>query len=510
MRPAHLAKRPIARFVLLAGLGVLTLQACWLDERDDILILVRAGDLVSRSIAEDYATARNISEERILTLELTGDANISLATFESEIAAPLEKYLATRDPDAGISILVTTLGIPIRIGHCEPRRPQYPKECLGLAVDAALAGLGRLDLAIHELRADNHPAAATGSQRRRWIENPYFGDPRPFKKFRQQESDARLRFMVARLTGPPAGDETESKTPASILRMIDGASQEEDTGHAAPVWQVFARQPPSTRDFASAALLSPLDRLLSRRGIRICDGCLHPPANASRPVGAIVQQRPRASEIEQLVFPGLVLSLGPRGRSLSEFNRSVEFWTSKGARAISMHLDDPSLGGVTRPAMFLRAWLDGRTALEAHFNSVPHLGWTNVFVGDPLLRLARPADRMNDDIDGDFDGDGIPDNEDNCLDVANSDQRDSNSDGIGNRCDPDVNNDGRVDTSWGNIYPIDSRGDLERIALTALNGPYDPDHDLDGDGSVNEHDLALAQLWLFRRPGPSGRRPERR
>jgi hypothetical protein len=46
--------------------------------------------------------------------------------------------------------------------------------------------------------------------------------------------------------------------------------------------------------------------------------------------------------------------------------------------------------------------------------------------------------------------------------------------------------------------------------LTARNGPYNPDHDLDGDGQVNERDLALAQLWLFRPPGPSGQHPGRR
>ena len=44
----------------------------------------------------------------------------------------------------------------------------------------------------------------------------------------------------------------------------------------------------------------------------------------------------------------------------------------------------------------------------------------------------------------DTDGDGILDNVDNCLDRANADQRDTNGDGIGNACDPDLNDDCRV------------------------------------------------------------------
>jgi len=40
---------------------------------------------------------------------------------------------------------------------------------------------------------------------------------------------------------------------------------------------------------------------------------------------------------------------------------------------------------------------------------------------------------------GDSDGDGIPDDEDNCPHVANPDQRDSNLSGIGDACEtPDL------------------------------------------------------------------------
>ena len=44
----------------------------------------------------------------------------------------------------------------------------------------------------------------------------------------------------------------------------------------------------------------------------------------------------------------------------------------------------------------------------------------------------------------DTDDDGIPTTLDNCTLVANADQRDTNGDGYGNVCDPDLNNDGIV------------------------------------------------------------------
>jgi len=92
---------------------------------------------------------------------------------------------------------------------------------------------------------------------------------------------------------------------------------------------------------------------------------------------------------------------------------------------------------------------------------------------------------------GDSDGDGLLDNADNCTLVANADQRDTNGDGYGNACDPDLDDDGTV-----NVV------DLRLFKAAFLS--EDPDADFDGNGSVTFADLGTLKAYLFQPPGPSG------
>ena len=63
----------------------------------------------------------------------------------------------------------------------------------------------------------------------------------------------------------------------------------------------------------------------------------------------------------------------------------------------------------------------------------------------------------------DHDLDDVPDAKDNCPHDPNPDQRDTNGDGLGNLCDPDFDDDGLVETSWGAISrPYRSRSGMDR------------------------------------------------
>ena len=89
----------------------------------------------------------------------------------------------------------------------------------------------------------------------------------------------------------------------------------------------------------------------------------------------------------------------------------------------------------------------------------------------------------------DTDADGVDDSQDNCSQIANPVQRDSNGDGFGNRCDPDLNGDLIVNANDLGI-------------IKALFFGADEDADFSGDGTVNFIDLGIMKAFFFSPPGP--------
>jgi hypothetical protein len=94
----------------------------------------------------------------------------------------------------------------------------------------------------------------------------------------------------------------------------------------------------------------------------------------------------------------------------------------------------------------------------------------------------------------DIDLDTIPDSTDNCTQVGNISQLDSNGDGYGNACDADLNNDGVVNG-------------LDVGPFLAQFGTAGPDADFNGDGVVNGSDVGLLTYMFGKAPGPSGQVP---
>jgi hypothetical protein len=109
---------------------------------------------------------------------------------------------------------------------------------------------------------------------------------------------------------------------------------------------------------------------------------------------------------------------------------------------------------------------------------------------------------------GDRDGDGVIDALDNCLDVRNPDQRDTDRDGFGNACDADFDNDGRVDradlgillAAIGRTPGVPTCG--ATLDPTSVEARQVRNLDLDGDGCLDEKDVRAFARLRGKGPGP--------
>jgi hypothetical protein len=174
--------------------------------------------------------------------------------------------------------------------------------------------------------------------------------------------------------------------------------------------------------------------------------------------------------------------------------------------ATALHDLDLSLADRTDP---------GRPATVAVSNSATRNTESLWLVLQPNHRYSLVVERAADSPEfkwdyglawqllADADADGAPDQTDNCpshangpmiLDAGGHSQLDTDNDGHGNRCDPDLNNDDSVDS-------LDL--DLFKSALFTS----DVNADFDGDGLVNTMDLAIFAFLAVLPPGPSGLAP---
>jgi hypothetical protein len=107
-------------------------------------------------------------------------------------------------------------------------------------------------------------------------------------------------------------------------------------------------------------------------------------------------------------------------------------------------------------------------------------------------------------VGNDADGDGVVDAADNCINTPNGPlaqtnscdtQLDGDSDGYGNPCDNDTDNDGAA-----------SVGDLSQVNAAQKITSLDPNFDLDCDGAASVGDLSIvnAAQKITDIPGPSG------
>ncbi|NNF60533.1 MAG: hypothetical protein HKN06_04290 [Gammaproteobacteria bacterium] len=114
-----------------------------------------------------------------------------------------------------------------------------------------------------------------------------------------------------------------------------------------------------------------------------------------------------------------------------------------------------------------------------------------------FAQVDNVALRADDCAIGDMDRDRVSDAVDNCTEVANADQNDTDLDGFGNRCDGDFDNDCTTGLNdLAALRPV--------FPSSAGDGVYEnlPQADLDGDGAIGLQDLAIFRELFLLPPGP--------
>lgn len=519
---SHALPRPrrTRRFgaIVLPGLALLLLlPSCKPKPNGSVLVVVNGNSPVSVATGSYYAAQRKVPAGNVVTLDIntsdpalggTGHETVSTTGFDSRIRIPIENHLIDNDLVDQIRIIVLAPGVPHRVspGSC-PLDPYYLRDCARASVDAELAVLFTDLIGAGGVGADGEAA------------NPYYDSDQPFAEWRDDNPGAPLRYLVARLAGYQTSVDVATGVPADVKALIDRAREQVLGGQA--LLDEDPTRGPGLQP-GNVLLLNPAAAALEALGMLVHHDVSNTfvsdapnlvaygswGSNDGNHAGA-----PYYGLIDGKLFPGTFLPqsvvvdhVSTNARSFvdpTEYGQSlVADLVRLGATGVAGNAFEPLLSGLPRTEVLFRRYFQGENAIEAYYRSVPYLSWMNIWVGDPLMRVAVAFPPS-----GDSDGDGVPDASDNCIHMPNPDQRDTDDDGFGNLCDGDVNNSGRVTTSWGVTMPPSQRGDLELILLTIAAGSYNANHDLDGDGVVDDLDASLAGMMLYLPPGPSGLAP---
>jgi len=495
--------RPLLAALACAGAPL----AASAEAHPEVLVVVNAESEVSRAIGAYYIARRGIPAENVVEISVpVSDPGLSepdhelvkRRDFDQRIRSPIAQALEERDLADRIRIIVTTKGVPLRVQGQNDRGGPWLVSANRASVDAELAllGSGRIATA----------GVAT-------LQNPYYGSDASFAAFREAFPQAPLRYLVARLTGFQGEPDPETGVPPDVKRLVDAAWGPIERAHY--LVDEDASTDPGRRA-GDHALLAPAAAALEALDLRVRHdrrpAFVHdaPPLQGYASWGSNdggAPGPPFYGRIGERLYPGPFTN---RAVAVDLVSFNARTFTDRGNYGQSLladlvrlgvggaagHVFEPTLSGVARPHILLRRYAEGASAAEAFFASIPYLGWMNVWIGDPLMRIDTPAAATKD-----RDGDGVPDARDNCTDLPNPAQRDADDDGFGNACDADVDGDGRVTSTWGRP----PYGDVERIALSARAGAFVPAHDLDENGRVDQADVAIAQIGLFLPPGPSGK-----
>ncbi|MCP4904459.1 MAG: TIGR03790 family protein [bacterium] len=383
-----------------------------LDKRD-VVVVFNGASAVSRAAALYYSFSRQLSPEMLLELTIPladpmlgdpADEEVTRPEYNALIRDPVAAYLAGLGEDAPDTI-VTVMGVPLRIADTSGS-DAILIDSTAASVDAELAVLGS--------PLEGSPGVLVST-------NPYFGVGTDFSTWKAAHPDAPLRYLVTRIAGYQTPRD-QFDLPDSIRSLVDRAQEAADPNALWVVDEDATGTP--LREPADQHILRPATGLLRFLRLNVVHDTstdvLHDLASivafaswGSNDTNAPAP--PYYGDIEGIVYPGQFAPRAIVSTIVSTNARSfvappvygqslIADFVELGVAGTAGNVYEPGAFQISYPQALFARYAAGATAAEAYYSSLPYLGWMNLFVGDPLMRL----------VDPDSDSDGASDRIDSC------------------------------------------------------------------------------------------------
>ncbi len=154
---------PLSRvFLNLSLLLLLPPPAALALEPGEIALIVNSNQPAGRELAQFYAEARHIPENRILELPLPQGEEMSFREYEESVVPQVREYLRTGDLDQQVKCFVTFYGVPLRIAArvntpAESREQQALRQELLKAPPRLVGPVGNIEKLAGELDMNFKP-----------------------------------------------------------------------------------------------------------------------------------------------------------------------------------------------------------------------------------------------------------------------------------------------------------------------------------------------------------------
>ncbi len=409
--------RLLTRSVLLVGvLTIVSSGPALALSPEEVVIVINKKSPASRQIGKHYRKCRAIPSDNIIYLKVEDQELCTREYYNKEIADPIREFLEAKDPLGTIKCIVTTSGIPLKVGP--DKGSQATQERIA-CIRRQLAGIGEETGKTEEKESDKaggkSKAGETGRLRQElarleqqgtssaldselvlvlkkeyelegWLPSPYF------LSFRDRV-EVWTRFprplMVSRLDGPD---------PKMVLSMINKGLQVERDGLQGRVYLDARGMDEGGKGKNGAyALYDESLRKTSRLFVE--------------QTGFEVVLDNEAGLFKEGKCPGALFYCG--WYRLADYQDSFDWvpgavgyhiasaecrtlrkgpsrvWCKKmiekGITATLGPVGEPYLQAFPLPHEFFRLFVSGRhTLAECFFMTSPYVSWMMILVGDPL------------------------------------------------------------------------------------------------------------------------------